>query len=74
MMINIFMTKWLRVLGSLLVAAGIATLVLGSIVGIGFWIYSLFLAQDYTLAVGTLGVILILGGFILRQIFDEKTS
>ena len=68
------MTKWLRVLGSLLVAAGIATLVLGSVVGIALWIWSLFLAQDYTLAVGTLGVILMLGGFILRQVFKEKTS
>ena len=73
-MINIFMTKWLRVLGSLLVAAGIATLVVGSVVGIALWIWSLFLAQDYTLAVGTLGVILMLSGFILRQIFKEKTS
>ena len=68
------MTKWLRVLGSLLVAAGIATLVVGSVVGIALWIWSLFLAQDYTLAVGTLGVILMLSGFILRQIFKEKTS
>jgi hypothetical protein len=73
-MINIFMTKWLRILGSLLVAAGITTLVLGSTVGIGFWIWSLFLAQDYTLAVGTSGVLLMLGGFILRQVFKEKTS
>jgi hypothetical protein len=73
-MINIFMTRWLRILGSLLIAAGITTLVLGSIVGIGFWIWSLFLAQDYTIAVGTLGVILMLGGFIIRQVFKEKTS
>ena len=68
------MTKWLRILGSLFIATGIATLVLGSVVGIGFWIWSLFLAQDYTVAVGTLGVILILSGFILRQFFKEKTS
>ena len=68
------MTRWLRILGSLLIAAGITTLVLGSIVGIGFWIWSLFLAQDYTIAVGTLGVILMLGGFIIRQVFKEKTS
>lgn len=73
-MINIFMTKWLRILGSLLVAAGITTLVLGSIAGIALWIYSLFLAQDYTVAVGTTGVILMLSGFILRQIFKEKSS
>ena len=66
------MTHWLRILGSLLIAAGIGTLVFGSIVGIGFWIWSLFLAQDYTVAVGTLGVILILGGFILRQFFKES--
>jgi type IV secretory pathway TrbL component len=47
---------------------------LGSIVGIGLWIWSLFLAQDYTVAVGTLGVILILGGFILRQFFKEPSQ
>ena len=65
------MTHWIRIFGSLLIASGVATLVLGSFVGIGFWIWSLFLAQDYTIAVGTLGMILIVGGFILRQFFKE---
>ena len=66
------MTHWLRILGSLLIAAGISTLVLGAIVGIGFWIWSLFMAQDYTVAVGTSGIILIVGGVILRQFFKES--
>jgi hypothetical protein len=61
----------MRIFGSLLIASGVGTLVLGSFVGIGFWIWSLFLAQDYTIAVGTLGIILIVGGFILRQFFKE---
>ena len=65
------MTHWLRILGSLLIAAGIGTLMLGSLVGIGFWVWSLFMAQDYTIAVGTSGILLILGGFILRQFFKE---
>jgi len=65
------MTHWLRIFGSLLIAAGISTLVLGSLVGIGFWVWSLFMAQDYTVAVGTSGLLLILGGFILRQLFKE---
>ena len=65
------MTHWLRIFGSLLIASGVGTLVLGCLVGIGFWIWSLFLAQDYTVAVGTLGVMLILGGVILRQFFKE---
>jgi hypothetical protein len=72
--INTFMKHWLRILGSLLIASGIVTLILGVIVGIGVWLWSLIQAQDYTMAVGSLGTILIVGGVLIRQFVKEKTS
>ena len=68
------MKHWLRILGSLLIASGIVTLILGIIVGIGFWLWSLIQAQDYAMAVGSLGTILIVGGVLIRQVVKEKTS
>jgi hypothetical protein len=62
------MKNALRILGSLLIALGISVLVAGCIVGIAVWIVGLFQSGDYTVAVGTSGIILILSGYVLRWV------
>jgi hypothetical protein len=62
------MKNTLRILGSLLIALGISVLIAGCIVGIAVWIVGLFQAGDYTVAVGTSGVILVLWGYLLRWV------
>ena len=66
------MKNALRILGSLLISLGISVLVAGCITGIAVWIVNLFQNQDYTIAVGSTGVILILLGYILRWIIQSK--
>jgi hypothetical protein len=65
------MKNALRILGSLLIALGISVLVAGCIVGIAVWIVGLFQSGDYTVAVGTSGIILILSGYVLRWVLKK---
>ena len=70
--INICMKNALRILGSLLIALGISVLVAGCIVGIAVWIVGLFQSGDYTVAVGTSGVILVSLGYVLRWVLRSN--
>lgn len=66
------MMNTLRILGSVLIGLGISVLVAGCLAGIALAIISLFQNQDYTSAVGSTGLILILLGYILRWMFNKK--
>jgi membrane associated rhomboid family serine protease len=66
------MKNALRILGSLLIALGISVLVAGCVVGIAVWIVGLFQAGDYTVAVGTSGVIFVLSGYLLRWMIQRN--
>ena len=66
------MKNALRILGSLLIALGISVLVAGCIVGIAVWIVGLFQSGDYTVAVGTSGVILVSLGYVLRWVLRSN--
>lgn len=65
------MTHWIRILGSVMIALGIATFVIAFVVGLGFYIMSLFQAQEYAGAIGLLGTTLISVGYSLRKFFNE---
>mgnify|MGYP003346962137 CR=1 FL=1 len=68
------MTHWIRIIGSILIAAGILTLVLGVAGGLAFFVWSLIQDQQYGMGVGTLGASLIVSGYALRRIFKETTK
>jgi len=74
MMLNIYMTHWIRILGSILITLGILTLVLGVIIGISFYVWTLIESEQYIMGVATLGSSLIVGGFTLRKIFKEPAQ
>jgi hypothetical protein len=68
------MTHWIRILGSILIALGIATFVLSALGGLGYWIWSMIQDQDYIMAVSTLGASFIIIGYALRKIFKEPEA
>ena len=64
----------MRILGSLLIAAGIGVFVVSMLGGIALYIYSLFAAQDYLSGITLTGILLITLGFIMRKIFKEPAQ
>jgi hypothetical protein len=68
------MGHWMRIIGSLLIAAGVGVFVVSMLGGITLYIYSLFAAQDYLSGITLTGIILISLGFIMRKIFKEPAQ
>jgi cytochrome c biogenesis protein CcdA len=68
------MMNTLRILGSVLIGLGISVLVTGCLAGITLSIIILFQNQDYAAGVGSTGIILILLGYTLRWIFNNKKN
>jgi len=68
------MTHWLRILGSLLIASGVGVFIISILGAIAYFIYNLFIAQDYLSGVTLTGIMLITLGFILRLTFKETSK
>jgi hypothetical protein len=62
----------MRELGVLLIALGVLVLVGGFYVGLGFYVNSLWLAENYALAGGITGVSLICTGWVIKWLFRAK--
>jgi hypothetical protein len=62
----------MRELGIVLVALGVLVLVGGFYAGLGFYVWSMWLADNYAGAGLTTGVSLIITGYTIRWLFRAK--
>jgi uncharacterized membrane protein len=65
------MTHWIRILGSWLVALGIAVFVVSLLAAYGNFLYSLIINKDYVSAVILSSLSLVTLGYTLRKVFRE---
>lgn len=65
------MKNLLRILGSVLIASGIGIFIISALAGIAYYIYMLFLIQEYVTGIFISGAMLIALGIILRLISKE---
>ena len=66
-----FMKNLLRILGSVLIASGIGIFIISALAGIAYYIYMLFVVQEYISGIFISGAMLIALGIILRLISKE---
>ena len=66
-----FMKNLLRILGSVLIATGIGIFIISVLAGIAYYIYMLFVVQEYITGIVMSGAMLIALGIILRLISKE---
>jgi len=60
--------------GSILIALGFFVLIVGTLGGLGYWIYTLAETNQLPLAVGVTGVSLIIMGYIVHFIFRNRNK
>jgi len=68
------MTHWLRIFGSVLIASGIGVFIVSALAGIAYYIYMLFVVQEYSTGIIASGAMLIVLGLVLRTFFKETPN
>jgi len=68
------MKNWLRILGSVLIASGIGVFITSALAGIAYYIYMLFVLQEYGTGIIASGAMIIALGLILRTIVKETPN
>lgn len=65
------MKNWLRIFGSVLIASGIGVFIISALAGIAYYIYMLFVVQEYGTGIIASGAMLIALGLVLRTLVKE---
>jgi len=68
------MTHWLRIFGSVLIASGVGVFIVSALAGIAYYIYMLFVVQEYGTGIIALGAMLIALGLVLRALIKETPN
>ena len=68
------MKNWLRILGSVLIASGVGVFIFSALAGIAYYIYMLFMVQEYGTGITASGAMLIALGLILRTVVKETPN